>query len=268
MRIGIDIGGTTIGAGTEENGKIVRRTDGPSFPKDATLEETLQQLSGRIAELMTPEVKSIGLGVPSVVDPLRGIVYDTANIPSWKEVHLKEELEKRFRVPVAVDNDANCYALGVSSFLKAMEETVVALTLGTGVGCGVVVEGKVLRGRCCGAGELCCLPYLDGTIEDYTSSKFFSLHGTTAKDAALQGRQDLFEEFGRHLAYIVNAALYAYDPHQVVFGGGIALSFSLFEKALRENLERSFAYSGNLKGLRIEAVTHPDTALLGAASLS
>ncbi len=169
-------------------------------------------------------------------------------------------------VPVAVDNDANCYALGVSSFLKAMEETVVVLTLGTGVGCGVVVEGKVLRGRCCGAGELCCLPYLDGTIEDYTSSKFFSGNGTTAKDAALLGRQDLFDEFGSHLAYIVNAALYAYDPHRVVFGGGIARSFSLFEKPLRETLNQTFAYTGNLKGLRIEAVTSPDIALLGAAA--
>lgn len=267
MRIGIDIGGTTIGAGEVLEGRIIRRTDGPSFPKDATLAQTLKQLSGRIEELFTAETEGIGIGVPSVVDPVRGIVYDTANIPSWKEVHLKEILERQFGVPVSIDNDANCYAMGAATCLNALNEIVVVLTLGTGLGCGVVVEGRVLRGRCCGAGELCCLPFLDGTIEDYTSSKFFSRYGTTARDAALQGRKDLFDQFGRHMAYIVNAALYAYDPHRVVFGGGIARSFSLFEKPLREALNQTFAYTGNLEGLRTEAVTSPDTALLGAAAI-
>ena len=279
MKIGIDIGGTTIGAGlVAEGGRVVRRTDGASCPQGAALEETLDLLSARIEALLTPEVTGIGIGVPSVVDPERGIVYDTANIPSWKEVPLKAFLEDRFGVPVQVDNDANCFALGAATQLGAGKEILVAVTLGTGVGVGIVTGGRLLRGRCCGAGELCCLPYRNSVIEDYTSSKFFSAHGTTAFEAAqalsggsprlsAAGAQALFDAFGTHLGWLTAAVLYAYDPHWVVFGGGIARSFDHFEPALRRALSDRFAYPGNLSGLRLESLTDPDTALIGAASL-
>lgn len=273
MKIGIDIGGTTIGAGLADGGKLIRRTDGPSFPAGANLQDTLTQLYGRISELITPEVGGIGVGVPSVVDPEKGIVYDTQNIPSWKEVHLKEWLEDRFGLPTVVDNDANCYAMGSAARLSLDKGILACITLGTGVGCGIVSDSSLFRGRCCGAGELCCLPYMDGVIEDYTSSKFFSAMGTTAKDLselASEGDTEAIEAFGRfgkHLAWLTCAVLYSYDPHVIVFGGGIAKAFPFFEKALRDEIELSFAYPGNLAELKICAITDADTALLGAASL-
>lgn len=267
MRIGIDIGGTTIGAGIENGGRIIRRTDGPSFREGAPLEETLSVLEERIARLMGPEIESIGIGAPSVVDPLTGIVYEASNIPSWKEVHLKEHLEDRFGVRVAVDNDANCYALGASVLLGCSSGILTGITLGTGVGVGIVSDGHLFRGRNCGAGELCCLPYEGTVIEDYTSSKFFSSRGTSAREASEAGRMDLFEQFGIHLGKLVETVLYAYDPDIVVFGGGIARAFDKFEKALWSELRKGFFYQSNLRGLRIISCVDPDTALLGAASL-
>lgn len=269
MKIGIDIGGTTIGAGLVDNGKVISRTDGASFPAGASLDATLDQLSLRIADLLNPAVDSIGIGVPSVVDPLEGIVYDTANIPSWKKVHLKAYLESRFGVTVKIDNDANCFAMGAAVTANAMKDVLVAVTLGTGVGVGIVAGGRLLRGRCCGAGELCCLPYKDGVIEDYTSSKFFSSLGTTAYDASLNlaDSQGIFDEFGEHLGWLTSVILYAYDPHVVVYGGGIARSFDCFAPALRESLNRYFAYTGNLAGLRLQASTDSDAAIIGAAML-
>ncbi len=74
------------------------------------MEQILEYLAEQISVMMSPSVEKIGIGVPSVVDVERGVVYNAANIPSWKEVHLKQFLEKRFGIPVSVNNDANCYA--------------------------------------------------------------------------------------------------------------------------------------------------------------
>lgn len=74
------------------------------------MEQILEYLAEQISVMMSPSVEKIGIGVPSVVDVERGVVYNAANIPSWKEVHLKQFLEKRFGIPVSVNNDANCYS--------------------------------------------------------------------------------------------------------------------------------------------------------------
>ena len=101
MRVGLTDGSTLVNSVIE-----------PCPSKEAE-EVVINQLKRQIAQLMSPEVNSIGIGVPSVVDSVQGIVYNVANIPSWKEVHLKELLEQEFGIPVAVNNDANCFALGV-----------------------------------------------------------------------------------------------------------------------------------------------------------
>ena len=172
MTLGIDIGGTNLSLGLVQEGVIKDSFSAPSFPQDATLEQTLDYLGGLIDRIITRDTIKIGIGVPSVVDVHKGIVYDTQNIPSWKEVPLKAYLEDRFHVPVAVNNDANCYALGIYGLYPAAQkpELLVAVTLGTGVGMGIVVEGRLLNGANCGAGELGSLVYRDSVIEDYCAA--------------------------------------------------------------------------------------------------
>ena len=102
--------------------------------------EVVDQIASLIGKLITPDVARIGIGVPSVVDAARGIVYNVVGIPSWREVYLKDLLEKRFGVPVYVNNDCNCFALGVSRFGEASAYSdVVCVALGTGVGAGIVI---------------------------------------------------------------------------------------------------------------------------------
>ena len=95
MTLGIDVGGTNLVVGLVQDGKIVKRVSAPWFPHEATLQETIDTLSERISGIITPDTEKIGIGVPSVVDVKRGIVYDTVNIPSWTEVPLKELLEQQ-----------------------------------------------------------------------------------------------------------------------------------------------------------------------------
>ena len=143
MQLGIDIGGTTINLGLVDHATVIRKDVIPSFGPGATKAETIDYLSEAVRKMIVPEVTGIGIGVPTVVDPVNGIAYNAVNIPSWGEVHLKDELEARFHIPVFVNNDANCFALGASARMDRIYPVLVGITLGTGLGMGVVCDGKL-----------------------------------------------------------------------------------------------------------------------------
>ena len=271
--IGIDIGGTNLCLGLVEGGQVSNMFSTPSFSPEDTLEQTLEYLSRQIDRIFHSGVSKIGIGVPSVVDPKLGIVYDTQNIPSWKEVHLKEYLEERFKVPVAVNNDANCFAMGVYGTYPAdaKPETLVVATLGTGVGIGIVDGGRLFCGANCGAGELCCLPYKDSILEDYCSKKFFTGTGWDSKQAAKAAREGnsdallLFDEFGRHLGALVCAVLYAYDPSHVTLAGGVANNYPFFCQSMEDYLWSNFPYRKTLEKLKIDICTDNNIPVIGAS---
>ncbi|MBR3012738.1 MAG: ROK family protein [Bacteroidales bacterium] len=271
--IGIDIGGTNLCLGLVEGGQVSNMFSTPSFSPEDTLEQTLEYLSRQIDKIFHSGVSKIGIGVPSVVDPKLGIVYDTQNIPSWKEVHLKEYLEERFKVPVAVNNDANCFAMGVYGTYPAdaKPETLVVATLGTGVGIGIVDGGRLFCGANCGAGELCCLPYKDSILEDYCSKKFFTGTGWDSKQAAKAAREGnsdallLFDEFGRHLGALVCAVLYAYDPSHVALAGGVANNYPFFCQSMEDYLWSNFPYRKTLEKLKIDICTDNNIPVIGAS---
>lgn len=275
MTLGIDIGGTNLSLGLVQDDAIINSFSAPSFPLDATLEQTLDYLGGLIERIITRDTEKIGIGVPSVVDVHKGIVYDTQNIPSWKEVPLKAYLEDRFHVPVAVNNDANCYALGIYGLYPAAEkpELLVAVTLGTGVGMGIVVEGKLLNGANCGAGELGAMEYRDSVIEDYCGRHFFDAAGWDSRAASAAARAGdpkalaLFDELGRNLGVMMSMVLFAYDPSHIAFGGGIANNYPLFRPAMVDYLKAHFPYRKPLERLKIDIFTDNNIPVIGAALL-
>ncbi len=273
MLLGIDIGGTTINLGLIENDKIVKKLCVPSFRQGAELEETLVHLENAIRQIITPEVQRIGIGVPTFVDAEQGIAYDASNIPSWKVVPLKTRLESTFGIPVGVNNDANCFVLGAAARLGRPSKVVVGVTLGTGTGIGVMIDGKLYNGVNCGAGELGTMPYIDGIYEDYCSKKFFCSKGLEPKevgDKAFAGdpqAMKLMDEFGTHLGRLLTMILFAYDPSDIVFGGGVAHSFPLFKDAMYRSLAESYPYPRFLDKLVITAMPEGDIPVLGASLL-
>ena len=133
--IGVDLGGTNMRAGRIAGDRLVAQGNAPTPQDAADCGETLEALIEVIRSVWDEGVVAIGIGVPSVVDREKGIVYNVVNIPHWEEVHLKEILEARFSVPVYVDNDANCFALGERIFGDGKTvDNFVGLTLGTGLG--------------------------------------------------------------------------------------------------------------------------------------
>ena len=273
MKIGIDLGGTNVRVALVDDNGIVKVVKEPS-KADKSVEETMDHIKGLIREVITTEVKGIGIGVPSAIDPVKGIVYNVINIPSWKEVHIKDILEKEFHLPVYVNNDANCFVLGEKYYgLGKPFRNLLGVTLGTGVGSGVIIGGELYMGTHTCAGEIGCLPYLDHTYEHYCSSGFFKKwHGTSgleAYQAARDGNEGalaVWREFGEHVGALVSMILYTYDPQAIILGGSIANAYDLFAPAMFEKL-KGFLFPNIVEDLVIDISRINDIGILGAASL-
>jgi glucokinase len=273
MKIGIDLGGTNVRVGVVDGGRIAEKIIEPTR-SDASEEEVLNHLKQLIASVIHSGVEGIGIGVPSVVDAGRGIVYNVANIPSWQEVHLKTILENEFRLPVAVNNDCNCFALGEFHFGEgAAYRDLICVALGTGVGAGVIINGKLYMGNNTGAGEIGCLPYLEHDYEYYCGSRFLSEeHGMPGKEAFERGLAGdavalkLWEEVGFHMGSLMKMILYTYDPQAIILGGSISNAFDFFSAKMYESMS-NFPYPETLDRIRIQVSRKEDIALLGASAL-
>lgn len=272
-KLGIDLGGTNIRIGKMKGTALAEKISAPS-PSKMSYDESIVYLKKLIAPMVSDHPEGIGIGVPSVVDVKQGIVYNVTNIPAWQEVHLKEILEEAFHIPVFVNNDANCFAIGEHKYGEGQAYSdMLGVALGTGVGAGVIINGRLYNGSNTGAGEIGSMRYLDSVYEHYCGSEFFTAyHNTTGKEAAERAYANdpealkVWEEYGYHVGELVKNILFAYDPEAIVFGGGIAASFDLFERAMYKNLD-TFMFPQSLKNLQIRLSKNPDIALLGAVAL-
>jgi len=271
--IGIDLGGTNVRAGVVIDGRLAKVHAVP-VRGEGSERDVLEDLFRAVDPVMGPEVAGIGAGVPSIIDLKTGTVYDVQNIRAWAKVPLKAILEERFRVPVYVNNDANCFAAGEKIFGRlGPYDHGVGLIVGTGLGAGVIANGRLYSGINCGAGEFGMLPYLDRNFEAYASGQFFRrVHGTTGRETAERAARGdaaalgIFAEFGRHLGEALKAVCYAVDPEIIVLGGSVSKSYGFFREALREAFA-TYAYSLAKERLKIEVSETENIAILGAAAL-
>jgi glucokinase len=271
--IGVDMGGTKISLGRVEDGRLVRDV---SFPVSAQGSEqrVIDEVIGAVERVFDRDVAGIGVGVPSVVDLEKGIVYDVQNIPAWKEVRIREILERRFERPVYVNNDANCFAVGEKHFGKGKKYShLVGLIVGTGLGAGIVINGRLYSGPNCGAGEFGMIPYQDSILEHYASGQYFTrTHGLKGEEAharAERGDREalaVFEKFGRHFGDAVMTIMLAVDPEAIIIGGSVSRDFAYFAGAMRERM-KVFPYRKTLERIVIEVSGQPRIAILGAAAL-
>lgn len=273
--IGLDLGGTKVYAGKVQGNSVTDRQyallpEHQNDPSDVIelIVDTLRKVRGET------EIHGIGVGVPSILDRENGIIYEVQNIPLWKEVPLGPILEEKFGCPVALHNDASCFALGEYHFGEGVGTPhMVGLTLGTGMGAGIVSRGRLLGDAHCGAGEFGMMPYRDGILEDYCGGRFFKhfygMDGRTCREQALDGDVraiKAFEEYGTHLGYAIKAILYAVDPLKIVIGGAIAGAQSYFDASMRRSLS-DFGYARVRDRIEIAYSKTPDMAILGSAAL-
>ncbi|HLX94673.1 MAG TPA: ROK family protein [Verrucomicrobiae bacterium] len=271
--IGVDLGGSNVRVGLVKN-KRIAALEARSISPRAKQGFILNEICDTIAAVFEPDVSTIGIGVPGTVDMKGGIVHMAHNLPTWRSVPIKRILERRFGVPTFVNNDANCFALGELHFgLGKGYRHLIGLIVGTGLGAGVVIDGKLYSGNNGGAGEIGAMPYRKKTFEYYCSGRFFEREfGIDA--ATLQVRADngdrraqkMFAAFGDDFSEVIMTLLYAYDPEIVVLGGSVSKAYPYFEKQMREKL-RTFGFQKSLEKLVIARTQKPNIAVLGAAVL-
>jgi len=271
--LGVDIGGTKVACGLVANKKIEKELS-INIDNQQHKDEILKQIIQSIEQVFNPAVEGIGVGAPGLVDPGKGIVYQLNNIPSWKEVHLKDLLEKHFNRPVYVNNDANCFAVGEKYFGKGLAfENLVGIVMGTGMGAGIIANNRLYAGVNCGAGEFGSIPQNGRLLEYYCSGQFFkNEYNTTGSELfALASRGDqraleIFDTFGTHVGETINLVMYTIAPQAIILGGSVSKSFAFFKEAMWKSVDK-FPYKKVTENLIIEQSEMKDVAILGAAAL-
>jgi glucokinase len=175
-----------------------------------------------------------------------GEILQINNIPSFNGFAIKPKVEKRFNLPAFQNNDANCFALGETYYGAGKKYTnLVGITLGTGLGGGIILDRKIHTGLMGGAGELGCVPFHGGISEDICSAALFKnkyrTTGTELYKKAKAGDQEslaVFDELAQNIGELIRIVMYVLAPEAFVIGGSVANSWDLLEKPLREEVNK------------------------------
>jgi glucokinase len=268
--LGVDVGGTKVAVGAVAGTSVTEETEHPT--QLAGTEALLDGIEAAVREVVerAGEPAAVGVGVPSQIDYATGTVESSVNIP-LTGVPLRRALGERLGAPVFVDNDANCAALAESKLVGVPD--LVMLTLGTGVGGGVVIGGRIFRGATGLGAELghfsinpegpacpgncpnlgCLEAYCSGQAlerdatelaEDLPDSR---LHEALGEDGRVSGREvvaaaeegdphalRLFERFARMLGVGIAGFVNVFEPQRLVIGGGLSRVSDLFLDKARE----------------------------------
>jgi glucokinase len=309
--IGIDLGGTKIAAGiVDQNGKIISREETPTLalrPYQAIVKD-MAECSLRMlhsSDMDLNDITSIGIGIPGIADMSTGRVVFCTNL-SWHDIPLRDELQKYIDKPIFIDNDATIagYAESVAGISQGCSSSVF-LTLGTGVGAGIIIHGKpwsgfhgvgseighttlVIDGVQCTCGNKGCMErYCSATAliriaretcgknsdNEITRLCDGDLQRVNAKviiDAARQGDRTASDIFGRYTTYLalsINNITAFLDPEMIVLGGGVSRAGDFLLNAIRAKLPGYLMYK-TLKSPRLELASLGNEAgIIGAAFL-
>ena len=300
--IGIDFGGTSIKSAVAEAGQIVERGAVIDTTKHAGPDSLMKELFEVIDALRQkhPEVGGVGIGLPGFVDCASGIVHHLSNVPGWTSVPMLEILRSRTRLKAAIENDANAMAYGEYRHGAAKgARNVVCITLGTGVGCGLILDGRLFRGSRFAAGEIghSSIDFYGprgvygtpGDLEVYVgnkqvrerASRLYTAAGkprspeecTPAGLAELANAGDrtalaLWDGLGIELGAALVNVIWLLNPDAIVIGGGVAkagpLIFDPVIRTIRERVSPLF-----YEELRVVAASlGNDAGIIGCAELA
>lgn len=295
--IGVDLGGTNLKLALLDlkyklKFKKILKTQ-RFVKKEHLIKALIDSINELIihSQLNKRHILGVGLGLPGPIDVKQGIVHFFPNIPGWKEVRLKNILETRLKLPVFLDNDANLMCLAESKLGSARGfKNAVCLTLGTGVGGGLIIEGNLYRGSnfasgeighiplneegpACNCGGVACLETYIGNNQLKIKAKRLFRRGISLEELSQLAKQrnpkalKLWSDVGRHLGIGLSGVVNLLNPDVIVIGGGIAnVGKALFTQVKQIILKR--AMSVQAKHVKVlKARLGSDAGLIGAAIL-
>lgn len=289
MLIGVDFGGTKILTGAiTEKGEILCEpvkvaTNGHESPEKiiarltSSIDEVIKKSSVRI-----DDVKGIGLGVTGPLDINNGIILECPQLPTLHYFPLKKTVEERYHLPVYMNNDANCLIYGEALFGSGVgKNCVLGFTLGTGLGCAIIMDKKIFNGSTGSAGEIWLSPYGNGTIEDMVSGAGVSIiykeicgQEKSALEIELLAEKGdasalkTWQEFGKHLAVGISWGINLLDPEIVILGGSISNAFKFFSSSMEDNLHKHICRTPAERTKIVCAKLGSNAGFIGAACLA
>lgn len=308
--IGVDLGGTNLKVALLDlKGEIKKKISIPTgLGKQAVLQQMVESIEkvAEKAKVQKSAILGLGIGTPGLVDSLQGIVRGFTNIRGWRNVSLREYMERNTGFPVCIDNDVNLMALGeLMCGAGQGAKNLVCLTLGTGVGGGIIIEGKLYRGSTlsagevghipvnadgprCGCGSYGCLERYVGNahiveravkaiqggrrslIKKLVKGKLTAITPRIIFHAAHQGdglAEEIWEETGRYIGIALSGVINLLNPEMIVIGGGVAQVGKLLFAPIRRTVkERAMSIpAGKVK--IVPAKLGEDAGLVGAGML-
>ena len=308
--VGVDIGGTNTVFGIVDARGVVIASSSIKTMKHADVKDFIEELYLGITHLLEAndavgKVHGIGIGAPNA-NYYTGMIEKLVNIPWPTPLPLAKMVSDKFGIPVAITNDANAAAIGEMTYGAARGmKNFIMITLGTGVGSGIVINGQLVyghdgfagelghvimkrnNGRLCGCGRTGCLEaYCSATGVARTAREFLELRTDTSSlrdididkitskdvyDAAVKGDKlalEIFDYTGNILGEAFTDFTVFSSPEAIILFGGLAKSGDLLMKPLRESMERHMLnlFKGKVKVL-VSELKEADAAVLGASAL-
>jgi len=300
--IGIDFGATTIKTGLCEDAKILSTLTPLETTQFSSPEATIDAIANHIENLRKshPNIAAVGIGVPGNVQFDRGFVDNLTNVPGWTNVPLRDLLEKKTGLPAIAENDANCMAYAEWRHgAGENHNNMLAITLGTGVGGGLVLNGQFHHGANSVAGEVGQMSIAwngrpgvygnRGCLEQYIGHRQLTEHaaelynnaGTpctpnecSPKNLAKAANNNdpialqLWDEFADMLACALCNVCWLVNPNRIVIGGGIAGAGDVLFNPLRKKIAAQLSQSHLLNLEIVPARFGNDAGILGAATIA
>lgn len=308
MYIGIDLGGTNIAVGlVDEKNNVVAQDSLPTGGITRDSQEIIKDMIGLSEKIVTTsgysmrDILGIGIGCPGAVDNKTGCIVHTENL-SFKNTPIVEEFHKYYDIPLVLENDADAAALGEYVVNGEKSKVFVAVTLGTGIGGGIIIDGKIYKGANGVAGEIGHMTLVHNGIpcncgrkgcwEVYGSvtalvnqtkasiakhpeslmKKYADergvINGRTAFDAAKNGDKVAKEVINRYIEYVAGgivSIINILQPDKLVIGGGISREGDYLIKPITEYI-RKYDYNRFFKPVKIDhAKLFNDAGIIGAA---
>jgi len=296
--LGIDLGGTNARLGLVSfSGKVFHRTYFSTrryVQKRKWLINALIEASNHLLSrhhLNKKNLYGIGIGLPGPINYAQGIVHFLPNIPHWKNTPLKKIIQQRMNIPVFIDNDVNLITLAESRFGAGKgAKNLLCMTLGTGVGGGLIVENKLYRGASFSAGEVGHIPINENgphcncggiaCLESYVGNNAIlksarqvfknditlerlSAMAQSGNTKARKIWQDAGEKIGIALAGVVNV----FNPEKIIIGGGVANAGAQLFSSIRKTVTKRAMPTQNKIVRIVKAQLSDDAGLIGAMLL-
>ena len=279
--IGVDLGGTNVKVALVDlKGKIIKKYETPTQVKRGS-RAVINNIISAIEKVKTGKVIGIGIGSPGPLDFRTGVITTPVNLP-FRHTPLRKIIRDKFRIKTYLDNDANCFALAEAIFGQGKRyENVIGITLGTGLGGGLVINKKLYHGRN-NAAELGHLTIKydgpktrcgnDGCIETHVAARgITAIHGGSEpymiNMQAFKGDKKALKTYrtmGYYLGIGITNFIYAFDPDIIIIGGKISNAWNFFSKTMNQVIKKRYF----TKPCRIVKSKLKEAGILGAAALA